>query len=102
MTVGLQHYLVVAAVLFALGMFAVLTRRNAIAMLMGIELILNSCNLNLVAFSRYVAVSIEGQVMAIFVIVLAAAEAAVALAIILAIYQEIRSISPDETNHLKG
>lgn len=102
MNVGLPHYLAVAAILFALGLFAVLTRRNAIAMLMGIELILNSCNLNLIAFSRYVAADLEGQVMAIFVIVLAAAEAAVALAIILTIYQELQSISPDETNHLKG
>ena len=102
MNVGLPHYLAVAAILFALGLFAVLTRRNAIAMLMGIELILNSCNLNLIAFSRYVAADLEGQAMAIFVIVLAAAEAAVALAIILTVYQELRSISPDETNHLKG
>ncbi len=100
--IGLQHYLVVGAILFVLGMFAVLTRRNAIAMLMGIELILNACNLNFVAFSRYVTANVEGQMIAIFVIVLAAAEAAVALAIILAIYQELRSISPDETNTLKG
>jgi len=104
MTVGLQHYLVISAILFVLGLFAVITRRNAIAILMGIELILNACNINFVAFSRYIepAAGIDGQIFAIFVIMLAAAEAAVALAIILAIYQKLRTISPDETNSLKG
>ncbi len=109
---SLQHYLVISAILFSLGIFAVLTRRNAISILMGIELILNSCNLNFVAFSRFVTPpdnidgqmipNIDGQMIAIFGIVLAAAEAAVFLAIILAIYREFGSIRPDEVDTLKG
>ncbi len=103
----LQHYLVISAILFSLGIFAVLTRKNAISILMGIELILNSCNLNFVAFSRFVSIpenpnNIDGQIIAIFGIVLAAAEAAVFLAIILAIYREFGSIRPDEVDTLKG
>lgn len=103
----LQHYLVISAILFSLGIFAVLTRKNAISILMGIELILNSCNLNFVAFTRFVSIpedsgSIDGQIIAIFGIVLAAAEAAVFLAIILAIYREFGSIRPDEVDTLKG
>ncbi len=100
----LQNYLVISAILFTLGVFAVLTRRNAIGILMGIELILNSCNLNFAAFSRFItpAEDIGGQVIAIFGIVLAAAEAAVFLAIILAIYREFGTIHPDETDTLKG
>jgi NADH-quinone oxidoreductase subunit K len=100
--ITLSHFLVVSALLFVFGMFAVLTRRNAIAMLMGIELILNSANLNFVAFSRYVVGGVAGQMIAVFVIVLAAAEAAVALAIVLDIYQKMGTISPDETSELKG
>ena len=104
---SLQHYLVISAILFSLGIFAVLTRRNAISILMGIELILNSCNLNFVAFSRFVdpvvaTDNLDGQMIAIFGIVLAAAEAAVFLAIILAIYREFGSIRPDEVDTLKG
>ncbi len=99
----LQHYLVISAILFTLGIFAVLTRRNAISILMGIELILNSCNLNFAAFSRFMTPEdISGQIIAIFGIVLAAAEAAVFLAIILAIYREFGSIRPDEVDTLKG
>ncbi|HIE28626.1 TPA: NADH-quinone oxidoreductase subunit NuoK [Candidatus Poribacteria bacterium] len=101
--IGLHHYLVISAILFTLGMFAVLTRRNAIAMLMGIELILNSCSINFVAFSRFIEDGgIHGQVFAIFVIMLAAAEAAIMLAIIIAIYRRFGAISPDETDSLRG
>jgi NADH-quinone oxidoreductase subunit K len=89
---SLSHFLVVGGLLFCFGLMTVLTRRNAVAMLMGIELILNGANVNLVAFNHYVAGGLSGQVFALFVIVLAAAEAAVGLAIILAIYQMIRSI----------
>ncbi len=109
---SLQHYLVISSILFTLGIFAVLTRKNAISILMGIELILNSCNLNFVAFSRFVEPAknivgrgdylLDGQIIAIFGIVLAAAEAAVFLAIILAIYREFGSIRPDEIDTLKG
>ena len=89
---SLSHFLIVGGLLFCFGLMTVLTRRNAVAMLMGIELILNGANVNLVAFNHYVAGGLSGQIFALFVIVLAAAEAAVGLAIILAIYQMIRSI----------
>ncbi len=102
MIIGLEHYLFISAVLFSLGLFGVLTRRNAVSILMGIELILNAANLNFVAFSRFVTIGISGQLFAIFVIILAAAEAAVALAIILALYQNIKSISVDEADVMKG
>ena len=102
MVIGLEHYLFISALLFSLGLFGVLTRRNAVSILMGIELILNAANLNFVAFSHFVTAGISGQLFAIFVIILAAAEVAVALAIILALYQNIKSISVDEANVLKG
>jgi NADH-quinone oxidoreductase subunit K len=88
----LTHFLVVGALLFALGLVTVATRRNAVAVLMGVELILNGANVNLVAFNRYVVGGVSGQVFALFVIVLAAAEAAVGLAIVLAIFQSFRTI----------
>lgn len=97
----LQHFLVIAALLFAFGLLAVVTRRNAVAVLMGIELILNAASLNLVAFGRYVQGGITGQVFTLFVIVLAAAEAAIGLAIILAIYQMTRNIDASTATTLK-
>lgn len=100
--VGLQHFLVVAAVLFALGVFVVVTRRNVVAVLMGIELILNSANLNFVAFSRYSTGDVDGQVFALFVIVLAACEAAVALAIVLVLFRQIRTVDVREADQLRG
>jgi len=99
--IGLQHYLVVSAILFAIGVFIIATRRHGIMMLMGVELVLNSANLNLIAFSRYVETGVHGQVFAIFVIILAAAEAAVALAIILSIYQHLAKINLDEVHSMK-
>jgi len=100
---SLHFYLVIAAVLFVLGVVCMVTRRNAIALLMGVELVLNSANLNFVAFSRFTeARAIEGQVMSIFVIILAAAEAAVALAIVLNLYRQQRSIQVDEAHELQG
>ena len=101
MDLGLQHYLVVSALLFTIGLFAVITRRNAIAVLMGIELVLNSANLNLVAFSKYVTGDVNGHLFALFVIALAAAEAAVALAIVLAIYRCFRDVDMDLLAELK-
>jgi NADH-quinone oxidoreductase subunit K len=101
MNVGLSHYLIVAAVLFAIGLFTVSTRSNAVAILMGVELILNSASLNFVAFSHFVEGSITGQVFSVFIIVLAAAEAAIALAIVLAIFREFQTISADETSTLR-
>jgi NADH-quinone oxidoreductase subunit K len=100
--IGLSHYLVISAALFSLGILCVLTRKNAVNVLMGIELILNSANLNLVAFSRFSAGNIEGQVFSIFIIVVAAAEAAVALAIVLAMYRLIKSVNLDRADTLKG
>jgi len=99
--VGLTHYLVVSGILFSLGIFGVITRRNAILVLMGIELILNSANVNFIAFSRYGGVNLDGQMAAIFVIILAAAEAAVALAIVLNIYKNFQTVNVDEINKMK-
>ena len=101
MILALQPTLIVAAALFSLGLYTVLSRRNAVAVLMGVELILNSANLQFAAFSRFTAGRLDGQVFAIFVIVLAAAEAAVALAIILAIYHNARSIQVDDADRLR-
>ncbi len=99
--VGLTHYLFISAILFSLGIFGVVTRRNAIMVLMGIELILNSANINFIAFSRYGSLNLDGQVIAIFVIILAACEAVIALAIVLNIYKTFHTINVDEVNRLK-
>jgi NADH-quinone oxidoreductase subunit K len=99
---GLQHFLILGAVLFCLGLFCVLTRRNAIGILMGIELILNSANINYVAFARYNGGAYDGQIFAVFVIMLAAAEAAVGLAIVLGIYQGFETIEVEATDRLRG
>tara|TARA_B100001123_G_C15151103_1_gene963541 strand:- start:667 stop:972 length:306 start_codon:yes stop_codon:yes gene_type:complete len=100
--IGLTHYLVVAAILFSLGVLAVSTRRNAISVLMGVELILNAGNINLVAFSKFSDVGISGQLFALFVIILAAAEAAVALAIVLNIYRNHHTVTVDRLHSLSG
>jgi len=102
MPVGLYHYLVVSALLFSFGIFAVTTRRNAIAVLLGIELILNAANINFVAFARYGIFSMDGQIFALFIIIMAAAEAAVALAIVLNIYNNFKTINVDEASSLKN
>jgi NADH-quinone oxidoreductase subunit K len=99
--IGLEHFLIVGLVLFALGLYTVLTRKNAIGILMGIELILNAANINYIAFARYGGASIDGQVFAIFVIMLAAAEAAIGLAIVLGIYQNFDSIDVEATDALR-
>jgi len=100
--IGLDHYLFVSAALFSLGIMGVLTRKNAVSVLMGIELILNSANLNLVAFSRFSSGNLNGQIFAVFVIVIAAAEAAVALAIVLSMYRLVKSVNLDQADTLKG
>ena len=97
----LNTYLIVAAILFSLGVFCVMTRRNGIAILMGVELILNAANINFVAFSRFGGMNLDGHIFALLVIVLAAAEAAVALAIIINIYNNMNSINVDEASVLK-
>lgn len=99
--VGLAHFLFLSGILFSLGAFTVITRKNAVGMLIGVELILNSANINLVAFSHYVTNDISGHVFALFVIVIAAAEAAIALAIVLAIYQNFGTIDASRADLLK-
>ena len=91
---NLQVYLLVSSLLFSLGIYAVVSRRNAVAILMGIELILNSANINLVAFNRFSSNlnNLDGHVFSIFVIVLAAAEAAVALAIVINLFKNIGTV----------
>jgi NADH-quinone oxidoreductase subunit K len=100
--IGLSHYLIISAALFSLGIMGVLTRKNAVNVLMGVELILNSANINLVAFSKFSSGNISGQIFAIFIIVVAAAEAAVALAIVLSMYRIIKTVNLDRADTLKG
>ncbi len=103
--IGLPHFLTISAILFSLGIFGVVTKRNAVMLLMGIELILNSANINFVAFSRFSISNgpqmMTGQVASLFVIVLAACEAAVALAIVLNMYKRFNSINVDEVDMLR-
>ena len=100
--IGLTHYLVLSAVLFCIGLYGALTRRNAVIILMCIELMLNAVNISLIAFSSYIVPQLlTGQVFAIFVIVVAAAEVAVGLAIVLAIFRHFKDIDIDNINLLK-
>jgi NADH:ubiquinone oxidoreductase subunit K len=99
----LQHILALGAFVFACGVLCLATKRNAIGILMGVELILNAANINFVAFARYSPnFRIDGPIFAILVIVLAAAEAAVALAIILNFYNARNTVDVDDANELKG
>lgn len=100
-TIGLHHYLVVAALLFAAGLITVATRRNAVAILMGVELILNAASLNFVAFSRFVHGGVAGQVFSLFIILLAAAEACIALAIVLSIFRNFSNVDVLKTSTLR-
>jgi NADH-quinone oxidoreductase subunit K len=100
-SVQLGHFLIVSAILFSLGIYGIVTRRNAILVLMGIELVLNAANINFIAFSRYGGINLDGQAAAIFVIILAACEAAIALAIVLNIYHRFNTVNIDEVNSLK-
>ena len=104
--IGLEHFLVVSAILFTLGAALIITRRNAVLVLMGLELVLNAAALNFVAFSRFVpsterASRLTGDATTAFVIVLAAAEAAVALAIVLNIYNNFSTIDVEEVDQLR-
>jgi len=99
--VGLNHFLVVSTLLFAMGIYAIVTRKNAIIVLMGVELILNSANINFIAFTRFGNFGLQGHLIALFVIVLAAAEAAIALAIVLNIYKTLSTVNIDEVDSLK-
>jgi NADH:ubiquinone oxidoreductase subunit K len=101
-SIGLEHYLVLSAMLFGIGLYGALTRRNAVVILMCIELMLNAVNISLVAFSSYVVPQLlTGQVFAIFVMVVAAAEVAVGLAIILAIFRGQGDIDTNNINLMK-
>lgn len=99
---GLNGYLCVGAVLFVAGIVCMATKRNGIGVLMGVELVLNGANVNFVAFSHFTALGLDGQVMSLFVIVLAAAEAAVALAIALNFYNNHLTIDVDRGDQLRG
>ncbi len=101
MEVGLNHFLVVSTLLFSMGIYAIVTRKNAILVLMGVELILNSANINFIAFTRFGNFGLQGHLIALFVIVLAAAEAAIALAIVLNIYKTLSTVNIDEIDQLK-
>src|SRR3989441_12181351 len=100
---GLPHFLIVGALLFGIGAFGVLTRRNAIAVLMGVELMLNAANLNFIAFWRYLRPeSMEAQVFVLIGLTIAAAEAAVGLAVIMNVYRRFGTIEVDRVSELKG
>jgi NADH-quinone oxidoreductase subunit K len=102
MAIPLSWYLIVAAVLFCIGIYGVLARRNAVGVLMGVELMLNAVNINLVAFWRYLNPSdVAGQAFALFVLVVAAAEAVVGLALIISVYRNRGSIDAEDINILK-
>ncbi len=102
-TIGLTHYLIVSAALFCCGVFVMTTKRNAIGLLIGVELVLNAAALNFVAFDRYIeAARIDGLIAALFVIVLAAAEAAIAVAICINVYKNLASVDVDRANQLNG
>ena len=102
MLIPIYHYLIVAAALFSIGLAIVVTKRHFIGILLGIELMLNAVNINLVAFSRHDPEQLSGQLFALFVIVVAAAEVTVALAIVLRVYGRFRTVDPDEVSELKN
>ena len=102
MEVTLNHYLLIGAVMFVSGVACMATKRNGIAVLMGVELVLNGANVNFVAFARYTSLGLDGQIVSLFVIVLAAAEAAVALAIALNFYNNHQTIDIDQGDRLHG
>jgi len=99
--IGLSHYLVLSALLFSLGLYGVLTRKNAVAVLMAVELMFNSVNLNLMAFSRYL-MDTSGMVFCIFVITVAAAEVTVGVALVLSVYRNRNTIALDQVDELRG
>ncbi len=102
MSVGLEHYLILSAVLFSIGLYGALAKRNAIIILMSIEIMLNAVNIAMVAFSRYIVPALlTGQISTVFIIVVAAAEAAVGLAIIISIYRSRETIDATEIDLMK-
>ena len=101
-SIPLSHILIISTALFFIGMYGLLTRRNMITMLMSVELILNSVNINFVAFNKYLyPEKLEGVFFSLFIIAIAAAEAAVAIAIIINLYRNIRSVDVEAANEMK-
>jgi len=100
--IGIESFLIIGLILFLAGLFTAISRKNIIGIFMGIELILNASALNFAAFSRFSARSLEGQLFSIFIIVLAAAEAAIALALLLAIYRRHGDIDAERLDRMKG
>jgi len=104
MSLGIEHYLILSAILFSIGLYGALAKRNAVAILMCIEIMLNAVNIAMVAFSRYLVpdmVVLTGHVFAIFIMTVAAAEAAVGLAIIISIYRSRQSVDVEEMDLMK-
>lgn len=102
MEIGLYHYLVLAIVLFGIGMYGVLTSRNAIRVLMSIELMLNAVNINMVAFNNYINLNdLSGQVFSIFILTVSAAEAAVGLAILISLFRHRKTVDMERFTGLK-
>ena len=102
MSIGLEHYLILSVILFSIGLYGALSKRNAIIILMSIEIMLNAVNIAMVAFSRYIVPQLlTGQLFAIFIMVVAAAEATVGIAIIIAIYRNRESIDVDKFDLMK-
>lgn len=103
MTIGLTHYLILAAALFCIGILGLITSRNVIKVLMSIEILLNAVNINFVAFANYTDLGeLKGQVFAIFIMAVAAAEAALGLAILIALYRNKQTVDVEEYESLKG
>lgn len=102
LNIGLPHFLILSGTLFFIGLFNVLAKKNVIAILMGMEIMLSAVNINLIAFSRYTAVPmLNGHVFALFVIALAAAEVSVGLALIISVYRQHKTVEADEINKMK-
>ena len=99
--IPLEHFLLVAAALFSIGLAIAITKKHFIGMLLGIELMLNAVNINLIAFSRHDPERLSGQLFALFVIVVAAAEVTIALAIIMRVYGHYKTVDPDQVDELK-
>ncbi|MCZ6817659.1 MAG: NADH-quinone oxidoreductase subunit NuoK [Planctomycetota bacterium] len=104
MAVGLNHYLILAAFIFSLGILCMTIKRNAIGILIGVELVLNAANINLIAFSKFTdgGVAPAGQLAAVFVILIAAAEAAIAIAIFMNFYNSFQTVDVDRGDELRG
>ena len=100
--ISLQSYLIIGALLFVFGLFAIVTRKNAISVLFGFELVMNAAGLNFTAFSHYTDKAIDGQIFTLFIIALAAAESVVILALIISVYQKMNTVQVSDISKLKG